>query len=679
MKHPTAHPPASVRTLVDLVRHRAHEAPDRRQYLFLEDGEREGACWSRADLDRKARAVAATLQARGLRKGDAALLIFPQGLDFAAALFGCMYAGVVGVPAPSPDPTRLQRTTPRLASIARNARARCVLVHSGLNELEQFLPPELPGIVWVVSDRIDDAASEGFVEVPSDIDEVAYLQYTSGSTSEPKGVMVTHRNVLAHARGVQEWHPHDPAGTMVHWLPLFHDFGLVYGLLHPLYVGCDAVILSPAAFVQRPMRWLEAVSKYRGIFSPTPNFGFDLCSLKSTPEQRARLDLSGWYVWNGAEPIHEDTERRFVEAFAVSGFKSHQLLHAYGMAETTLCISIQTHGSDRRFVYIDADAYERNEVVLLPETAPGAHSVPSCGPTLPGVTVRIVDPNTMEALPERRVGEVWVGGETVCAGYWENEAATNETFRARIQPTGEGPFLRTGDLGFFHEGEVYISGRLKDLIIVHGANKHPGDIEWQIQGMHPAFRPSCSAAFGMYVQGEERLGYVSEVKVDAIDDLQKVFGAVWEAAASQGLTVARIALIEPKALPKTSSGKIQRRLTRELLLAGKLPVVAEWTMERPQPDADAKDLRARIAERPKRARALVVERLRAKAGALIGLRGDQVDPTRALRDQGVDSLAAVELVEWVERATDTHLGVAAVFECANLDQLADLVLSQLDT
>ncbi len=678
LQHPEAHPPAHVGTIVDLLRLRLAEDPNRRQYVFLEDGEREGAVWSRADLDRKARAVAAALQKIGLKKGDAALMVYPQGLDFVAALMGCLYAGVLGVPAPSPDPARLARTAPRLAMIARNAGARVVLVHSGLYELHAHLPKELPDIAWLVSDQVKDEEAAAFVEVPSSPDDVAYLQYTSGSTSEPKGVMVTHRNVFAHARGVQEWHPHPPAGTMVSWLPLFHDYGLVYGLFHALYVGCDAVLLSPQSFVQRPMRWLEAISKYRGTFSPTPNFGLDLCVSKSKPAERAKLDLSCWSPLNGSEPIHEDTEKRFCEAFAVAKFSPEQMVHAYGMAESTLIISIEPYGEECRFLHIDADAYERNEVVLVAEGAPGAQSVASDGPPLPGAVVRIVDPQTREVLPDLRVGEVWVGGDIVCSGYWKNEEATTETFRA-MTDRGEGPYLRTGDLGFLHDGRLYISGRLKDLIIVHGANKHPQDLEWQIQAMHPAFRPSCGAAFGLYVDGEERLGFVSEVKVDAIDDIQKVFGAVFEAAGTNGLTVAKIALIEPKALPKTSSGKVQRRLTRDLLRQGKLPIVAEWTMEPPPPGQDATDLRARIAERPKRARALVVERLRAKAGSLVGLSGDQVSPDRALREQGLDSVAAVELVEWLEKATDTELGVATVFECANISELADLVLARLQS
>ncbi|MCB9685733.1 MAG: AMP-binding protein [Alphaproteobacteria bacterium] len=677
MSGASIHPPESVGTLVDLLKLRVSEDPDRRMYTFLEDGEREGAVWTRADLDRKARAVAAELQALGLVKGDAALLVYPQGLDFVSALVGCMYAGVLGVPAPSPDPSRLARTAPRLAQIARNAGAKVVLVHSGLYELHEYLPSELPDIAWLVTDGISDDKAQAYVEVTSTADDVAYLQYTSGSTSAPKGVMVKYRNLLAHAWGVQEWHAHPPEGTMVSWLPLFHDYGLVYGLFHALYVGCDAVLLSPQAFVQRPMRWLEAISKYRGTFSPTPNFALDLCVSKSTPAERAKLDLSCWTLLNGSEPIHEDTERRFGEAFAVANFQTKQMVHAYGMAESTLIISVEPYDRDGRFLHIDGDAYERNEVVLVDEQAPGMQSVASCGPPLPGTTVRIVDPQTSKALADGRVGEVWVAGGIVCHGYWKNEEATEETFRARIVGSDEGPFLRTGDLGFIHDGRLYISGRHKDLIIVHGANKHPQDIEWQIQALHPAFRPSCGAAFGLYVEGEERLGFVSEVKPELVDDLQKVYAAVFEVAGLNGLTVAKIALIQPRSLPKTSSGKVQRRLTRDLLKQGKLPLVAEWTMEPPPPGSDASDLRERIAERPKRARALVVERLRGKAGSLVGLPADQVSADRALREQGLDSVAAVELVEWLERATGTELGVATVFECANIDELADLVLLRL--
>ncbi|MCB9687810.1 MAG: AMP-binding protein [Alphaproteobacteria bacterium] len=664
----------SLETVDALLRHRVAEDPERQLYVFLEDGEREGAVWSRADLLRRARAVGAALQGQGLRKGDGALLVFPQGLDFVAALVGCMLIGVHGVPAPTPDLARLARTVPRLASIARDAEAKAVVAHSALDALGQVLPPELPGVGWVVADTLPDELAADCVELEAAPGDVAWLQYTSGSTSDPKGVMVTHENLMRHARLVQGWHPLTPDDTIVSWLPEFHDFGLVYGVIQPIWVGCRSVLLSPQAFIQRPIRWLEAITKYRGSISPTPNFGLELCAQKSTPEERARLDLSTWYSFSGSEPIRQDTERRFLQVFGSCGFSPRQVLHAYGMAESTLVLSGDRVGDSGRFVTIDPDAYERDEVVLLPEGSPNGVVVASCGPPIPEVDIRAVDPITRRDVGALRVGELWVHGPNVCAGYWRAADATRDTFGGELEPSDGRAWLRTGDLGFVHEGQIYVSGRLKDLIIVHGANKHPQDLEWAIQAMHPAFRQNCGAAFGHYVDGEERLCFVSEVRPELVDDVEAIWAAVREVAGVHGLLVWRVALIPPKALPKTSSGKIQRRRTRDLLFGDQLPILAEWKAGVRGPGREVDDLLEQMRLRPKRARALLVDRVRARVAAMVGVDPSVILADRPLREQGLDSIGVVDVVEWLERETQTELGVGVAHEAPDLHALADLVV-----
>lgn len=682
---PVAHPFAPpVSTMVELLRHRAAHQPDRLGYTFLPEGEgaEEHRTWGA--LDRRARAVAAWLQARG-KRGDRALMMFEEGLDYLDALYGCMYADVLAVPVHAPDPRRLQRTLPRLLNIARDAGVAFVLTTREIARAARASfadVPELAQAAWLEVDALDDAGAGAWGDPGAAPADIAYLQYTSGSTALPKGVMVSHHNLLHQLADFDRGYDHTPESVLVTWLPATHDLGLVYGRFMPLFVGFRCVFFSPAAFMQRPLRWPAALSRYRATHSPSPNFGFEVAARKVTPEELAALDLSSVKVLlNGAEPIREESETLFVETFARAGLPRSAVTHAMGMSEATAKIMTEPIGRfPAKFLDIDPVAYERNEVVVLPKGTPGARSVASNGFTSGDTVVEIVDPATLEKLGEDRVGEMWVKGETVAQGYFGNPEATEQTFRARTAD-GDGPFLRTGDLAFVHEREIYLSGRLKDVIILRGQNHHPQDLEWSVGQAHPALRPNCASAFGVTDPHHgEQLVVVSEVYEDQVGDPEGVFGAMRAALSEHGLAAKALVLMPARTLPKTSSGKLQRGLARQMFLDGSLPTLHRWEAHEaappaPAPAADGLLARVQAAQGRRRSQVLV-EALRGLAAELLGLDVEDVDADRPFGELGLDSVTAVEMVERLGRSLGIALPGTVLFDHPTIDALVRYVLEE---
>ncbi|HEY4588890.1 MAG TPA: fatty acyl-AMP ligase, partial [Thermoanaerobaculia bacterium] len=484
-------PTLQVQTLVELLSRRAQAQPERRAYTFLLDGEREEVHLSYGELDRQARSIAARLQALGVA-GERALLLYPPGLQYAAAFFGCLYAGVTAVPVYPPRPNR---PDPRFLAILSDARARVVLTTSAiLPNAERLLAGKAP-VVWLATDGLDEGAEEQLEPAVSP-EDIAFLQYTSGSTSAPKGVMVSHGNLIHNERLIQAAFGVGPDSVVVGWLPLYHDMGLIGNLLQPLWAGCSCVLMSPVDFLQKPLRWLAAVSRYGGTVSGGPNFAYDLCSRKIRPEDRAGLDLSRWEVaFNGAEPVRAETLERFAAAFAPCGFRRSAFFPCYGLAEATLFVT----GAGReeppvvgRFRVPDL---ERNRAVA----DDAGRALVSSGRATPppvGQEVAIVDPESRLPLADGEVGEIWVAGPSVAQGYWSRPEPTEATFRA-FTVSGAGPFLRTGDLGFLSGGELFVTGRAKDLIIIRGRNHYPQDVELTVESSHAALRPGCCAAFAV--------------------------------------------------------------------------------------------------------------------------------------------------------------------------------------
>lgn len=572
---PTGAMAGSHRHLVEVFRRRAQQQADEILFTFLADGESREIHRTYAEMDQQARAIAAELQALGAT-GERALLIYDPGLDYIAAFAGCLYAGVVAVPLYPPDPLRMHRTLPRLQAVVENAEAKILLTTNSIREWTHSVFGQVTGLETILAtDDADPGLESDWTEPALAREDLAFLQYTSGSTGVPKGVMVSHGNLLANLSQIHSRIDVDNA-VGVSWLPAYHDMGLIGSILQPWYSGRRSVLLSPLAFFQRPIRWLRAMTEYRATTSAAPNFAYDLCVRKTTPEERATLDLSNWQVaLNGSEQVRHDTMERFVDAFAACGMRREAFYPSYGLAEATLMAAggrVTAAPIIRRF---DAAALEQHRAI--PAVAGGDSRVlVGCGQVVPGGKLLIVDPHTAAVSPEQSVGEIWIAGGNVARGYWKREDENVRLFRAHTA-CGQGPLLRTGDMGFVDQGELFVTGRIKELIIVRGRNHYPQDIERTVERCHPALKPHGGAAFAIDDQGEERLVVVHEVLRPKRVDLDALIESIRrEVVEEHQAPLAAVVLIAPGTLPKTTSGKTQRADCRELFLTGELSPIAEW-------------------------------------------------------------------------------------------------------
>lgn len=645
------------------MRYRAQIQPDRLAYRFLQDGDDETARLSYGQLDQQAQAIAAQLQSLNLA-GERALLLYPSGLDFVAAFFGCLYASVVAIPAYPPRPNQKMM---RLEAIVADAEAKLVLTTSALApgiESRFAQSPGLDALPCLATDRVAESRSHWQAPDVSD-DTLAFLQYTSGSTGSPKGVMVSHGNLLHNCRCMHQAFALTPDSVMVSWLPSFHDMGLIFGILEPIYAGAIDILMPPTAFVQHPIRWLQTLSRYRGTHSGGPNFAYELCLSKIKPDQMAGLDLSPWrYAYNGAEPVRRQTLEGFANLFKPWGFSPSALYPCYGMAEATLMISGGTGAAEPIYHGVDAGALAQDRVVDA-DTSP--RYLVGCGQGWLDTKIAVVDPTELTLCDPDQVGEIWVSGRSVAQGYWQRPTATAETFAARL-PSGEGPFLRTGDLGYLHNGELFVTGRLKDVVIVRGRNHYPQDIELTVQQSHPALKIDCGAAFTVDDNGEDRLVVVQEVHRQALRqlDVEAIAAAIRRAVAEEHeLEVAAIALVKPASIPKTSSGKIQRRACKTGFLTETLRVVGLWQATPAQRDRPAPTVPQAVAilepthpthapaqTATQAATAAVIQAwLVAQLSARLSLDPSAIDPHQSLAQYGLDSLAMVtlagELEDWL--------------------------------
>jgi acyl-CoA synthetase (AMP-forming)/AMP-acid ligase II/alkylation response protein AidB-like acyl-CoA dehydrogenase/acyl carrier protein len=559
--------------LVDMLRGRADLHPDGRACLYLGDGEGVRDELSFGELDRRARALAARLQALSAG-GECAVLVYPPGLEFFPAFFGCLYANVIAVPLPIP---RANASIAQFAHIIGEIKARVLLTTATtMPRIGRADHPLLNSLICLTTEETPLELAAAWRPATAAEDATAYLQYTSGSTAARKGVIVAHRHVLANLRAIGERFRHEEGAVCVNWLPHIHDLGLVSGMLQPLYHGHPNVLMSPNAFVQKPIRWLDAISEYRGTYTNSPNFGYDLCVRRTTAEQRARLDLSSWRVaLNGAEPVRDQTIVEFAAMFAPHGFRRETMYPAYGLAEATLVVSGGRRDELPVTLALDASALEQGRVVEA-SAGTGSRVMVGCGSALELTTITIVDADARKPCAEGEIGEIWVHGPGVAGGYWQRTEDTVETFQASLPNDPTRTFLRTGDLGFLRNGELFITGRLKDLIIVRGNNHYPQDIEFTIEQCHTAFRPGCGAAFSVEGDDTERLVVAFELERD---HLRTVDGAELERLARRAvaeqhdLHLHALLLLRTGTVPRTSSGKIQRRQCRADFLANTLAVV----------------------------------------------------------------------------------------------------------
>ncbi len=580
-------------TFVDLLRHRAEHQPHDAAFVYLVDGEDDALRVSYRELDQRVRSIAAWLQGHGL-SGERALLLYPPGLDFIAAFFGCLYAGVTAVPV---YPPRRNRSLERIQAISDNAQAKVALTTASVRERVDAViqdTPDLLKLSWLTTSGEEPAPPDDWRRPDISGHTLAFLQYTSGSTGTPKGVMLSHANLMHNSALICHAFEHRRSGTGVYWLPSYHDMGLIGGILQPVFVGRPNVMMSPMAFLQKPYRWLAAISKYRGTTSGGPNFAYDLCIRSVTPEQRQTLDLSCWEVaFNGAEPVRAETIERFSEYFAPCGFRREAFYPCYGLAEATLIVTggfVAQPPVLRRF---ETESVSQGRPRVTHNGGHRVQTLVGCGTVLPDVEVAIVDPQTRRRLGECQVGEIWVRGPSVAQGYWQNPEATQETFGEVIADGGEGPFMRTGDLGFVLDGELFVTGRIKEMMIVRGVNVYPHDVERTAQRADNRLRPNAGACFTVEEDGREKLVLIHEVERHVKQGFDEIFQAVRRAVSREHeLSLDAIVLIKLGSIPRTSSNKIQRFACRKAFLEGTLSVVAEWRAgqaDLPEPTAAAVD------------------------------------------------------------------------------------------
>lgn len=563
-------------SLVNLLHERAQTKPSETAFIFLKDGETEGSRITYQELDLQARAIATKLYSRDA-SSSRVLLLYQHGLEFIAAFLGCLYAGAVPVPA---YPPQANQKVSRLLNILVDAQPKVILTTNALlnnikNWLDQNLEKKLLSLI--ATDDIPNQLGLEWQKPLLQNETLAFLQYTSGSTGTPKGVMVSHGNLMHNSQYIKEAFELTSKSVSVSWLPSFHDMGLIDGIIQPLYTGFLGVLIPPVYFLQRPIRWLQAISHYQATHCGGPNFAYDHCVRRIMAEQLNTLDLSSWYSsYSGAEPVRRETLEKFTAKFEVCGFQAKFFYPCYGMAEATLMISGGLLNNEPVYCEVKSNLKEQHQVITSPENTQTIKSIVGCGRTWLDTKIVIADPQSLKRLPPNQIGEIWVSGSSVAQGYWNLPEKTQQTFQAYLADTKEGPFLRTGDLGFIQDDELFVTGRLKDLIIIRGRNYYPQDIELTLEKSHPALRANCGAAFAVEIDEQEKLVVVQEVERTYLRNLNlaEVIGNIRESIALEHeLQVHDILLLKPASIPKTSSGKIQRYRCRNSYLNGSLKVV----------------------------------------------------------------------------------------------------------
>lgn len=670
-----------VDTLVELLRKRVRTQPGDVAYRFLVDGENEEIVVSYVELDRQARAIGAWLQSI-VAANERALLLYPPGLEYIAAFFGCLYAGVIAVPA---YPPRLNRPVPRIQGIVADSKPAVALTTTSILEnIEQRFEhaPDLEALRWLNTEKTPQKIEENWQEPQISPDWLAFLQYTSGSTSQPKGVMLSHGNLTHNLEAIRVGFRIDPQGCGVFWLPSYHDMGLIGGILEPLYVGRPSTLFSPVSFLQRPMRWVEAISRFRATISGAPNFAYELCVEKSNPEQIETLDLSCWATaFCGAEPVRQETLEKFAQTFKPSGFKSSSFYPCYGLAEGSLLVSGGEGPHEPVTLAIDRKALEQDRVLEADPADEDDLILVGCGRAVIGQQTAIVDPQSLSLLDEGEVGEVWVSGPSIARGYWDRPDETQKTFNARI--TGEdATYLRTGDLGFKWRGELFITGRLKDLIIIRGRNYYPQDLEATAESSHEALQPGAGAAFSINQQGVEQLVVVFEVaRQHRHTDIEQVVSAVRRAIAeTHELQLHAFVLVKPLSIPKTSSGKIKRHACKSGFLDGTLAVLGEWRA--PAPEEHKSEAKLPVQETntvreaqpiekagaaQKKIEAWLVEQISRRQHLALG----DIDVRQPFVQYGLDSVQAVELTGELEIYLGRKLSPTLAWDYPTITSLSE--------
>ncbi len=648
------------------VRRHADERPDECVLSFLDARLDVVEALTYGQLDHGARSIAARLLERGLG-GAPIVLSFPPGLDFVTAFCGCLYAGAIAVPAALPQS---RRTDERMAAILKDSGARSVLtsadhrsdVHSHVNGS--------PWPVDVIATDLLSAPADGEAVVTPAPEQLAFLQYTSGSTRSPRGVMVRHGDLAANLNSLCEILGFDEESVGVSWLPVFHDMGLIAGVLLPMWLGYPQYLMAPATFIRNPLSWLEAISRYGGTHGGAPNFAYQACVDAASAADASELDLTTWRVaWNGAEPVRPDTLDRFREQFAENGFLPERIAPAYGLAEATLVVSGSDGSKPAMELTVDESELHIGQVRSRIDDGPGTKRLVGSGRPGTGIEVRIVRPDVRRVADPHALGEIWVRSDSVAQGYWHKPVETAETFGAYLA-TGEGPYLRTGDLGFLDDGELFVIGRLKDVVVIRGVNYYPHDIESTVEHSHPALQPDAGAVVGVDVSGRVDLVAIQEIRRGCPESVaaEDVVDAIRRAVAREHeLPLQRVVLLRPGGLPKTSSGKVQRSRCRDELGRGTLPIVYEWQL--PGADGPPFDFDTESLSQPGVLERQLVDWLQREL-SLTGLTWQS-----PLTELGIDSLKGVELVNVLSAAFDHTFPPTSMLDHPSVASLAGLIRS----
>lgn len=696
--------PKRFESLVDRVRTFAESQPTKIAYVYLVDGEDQETRMTYAELDYKARQFAAGLQ-RKYKPGDRAILLYPSGLEYAIAFFGCLYANMIAVPL---YPPRTRKSgLQRLEGVVEDARPAAFLTTTVLKETKfgAFAESaELSEIDLLTSEQLTRSDVKSYEPPVISGENIAFLQYSSGSTGTPKGVVVSHGNLMANLAMITRAAGYKTEHTTVGWLPIYHDMGLIGNILHPISEGATFVFMSPSAFLQKPIRWLQAISKFKAELSGGPDFAYALCCEKITAEQRAELDLSSWRLaFNGSEPVRAESMRRFGETFADCGFDKNALYPCYGLAEATLMVSAGPYSHGAFIRAFNKDGLGENQVIPLDSKDEQSTDLVASGRMAEGNEVVIVNPETRRRCGKNEIGEIWVSGENIAKGYWQQPVVSRECFHAYTLDTGEGPFLRTGDLGFLYEEQLFVTGRLKDLIIIRGRNHYPQDIELTAERAHSQINANGCGAFTANIHGGEDLVVLAEmdrrflrgndkdkneeeVKAERDAQVREVLEAIRESIIDEhGVRPYAVVLLKWGSLPRTTSGKIRRRQCRTEFQEGSLSVLGRWTVDSEPAEEPETGKQGTNGETFNRVAAEAVhdpafaERVLKRLTELVMEHCDaeEIDPDTGLAQLGLDSIALTELQGRIEDIFNLTLSQEDFLEHPDLNSLHRLVLERM--
>lgn len=689
---------------IDILQKRAELTPNRAAFTFYANGEKNEITFN--ELDYKVRSLASILQQKKL-KGERALLLYPPGFDYIIGYLACLYSGVIAVPVYPPEHGMIDKTLPRLKAIINDSEAKVALStleiknivfswkdkivnHNPKNELlndknhQNFISNfekynDLFNLEWIATDDYNESKADTWYYPKIKSSDIAYLQYTSGSTGDPKGVIISHENILHNIKLIRhgfELFEDNYEGVI--WLPIYHDMGLVGGILEPIFCGFHSSLISPIEFLKRPLKWLQIISEVsneKKVVSGGPNFAYELCLRATNPEKSKAFDLRNWHVaFSGAEPIRAETIEKFSAAFSSSGFRKESFYPCYGLAEATLIVSGAVRDKQPIKITISKEKLKKSEIKFMRDTSKESVDFISSGREILDNSIKIIDPYSKKECAENQVGEIWTSSKSNALGYWKKTELSNETFNAFTSDASEGPFLRTGDLGFMIDGELFITGRLKDLIIIRGNNHYPQDIELTSEKSNNFIRPGKVAAFSVEIENEEKLVIVLEARAKQNVDWLKVCEDIKTAILFiHKIMPYKIVLIKSKTISLTSSGKIQRKATKEAFLNSTLDVIYEWSYSGSsnlEPDNNNVLLNDIKYSAIKLDEAAISDIIAKNLAAELKINANRIDKNLPFTDYGLDSAKSLLLVGELENVVDRSLEPTILWNYPTINKLS---------